>query len=188
MATATALERISGMRSIRAGLADALNLGSDRLLRRSDLPWPIADRALMRTSLQVRFGSKCDLTDPKRDFRSTPDNGLKSDITLGPFRANAGPSPVLQIRSVHLLSTHPGLAKLDVHDLVGIDLIRIAFQDCQVSFLARLKRAQSILHPDLSRGINSHGFDRVGERYRLRRAHHRSIDAAIASDRRLDKL
>src|SRR5260221_1180505 len=35
-------------------------------------------------------GSKGDLTAPKSNFRSTPESGLKSDITPGPFRANSG--------------------------------------------------------------------------------------------------
>ena len=36
------------------------------------------------------IGSKGDLTAPKSNFRSTPESGLKSDITPGPFRANKG--------------------------------------------------------------------------------------------------
>jgi len=36
----------------------------------------------------VSVGSKGDLTAPKSNFRSTPESGLKSDITPGPVRAN----------------------------------------------------------------------------------------------------
>jgi hypothetical protein len=38
----------------------------------------------------VRSGSKADLTAPKSDFRFTPENGLKSDITPCPKSATTG--------------------------------------------------------------------------------------------------
>jgi hypothetical protein len=37
--------------------------------------------------LDVRFGSKADLTAPKSDFRFTPESGLKSDIAPFPLCA-----------------------------------------------------------------------------------------------------
>ncbi len=44
----------------------------------------------------------------------------------------------------HLLAVHPGLGDLDLHDLVRIDLIRVAFEDREVGVLAGLDRAEAV--------------------------------------------
>jgi hypothetical protein len=46
-------------------------------------------RAIARW-VDVRSGSKCDLTAPKHDFRDTPRNGHRQTDAVGPFRAKTG--------------------------------------------------------------------------------------------------
>src|SRR5580693_5778411 len=51
---------------------------------------------------------------------------------------------------VLFLTADPGLAHLDLHQSIRIDLVGVLFEDCQVGEFARFKRAELVGHSDLT--------------------------------------
>jgi len=72
-----------------------------------------ARRRELPNATDVRFGSTTDLIDPKSDFRSSPESGLKSGIAQCPKRVSCGhadysiTSSALASSVVGMLSPNP---------------------------------------------------------------------------------
>jgi hypothetical protein len=62
----------------------------------------------------------------------------------------------LKFLPVLFLTADPGLAHLDAHQSIRIDLVGILFEDCQVGEFARFKRAELVGHSDLTSGVDGH--------------------------------
>src|SRR3984957_7572425 len=62
----------------------------------------------------------------------------------------------LKFLHVLFLTADPGLAHLDAHQSIRIDLVGILFEDCQVGEFARFKRAELVGHADLTGRVDGH--------------------------------
>src|ERR1019366_6913262 len=62
------------------------------------------------------------------------------------------------------LPRHPRLVDLDVGDRIRVYLVGIAFQDCEIRFLAVFERAEAFALSELAGGVDRHGAGRVVKR------------------------
>jgi hypothetical protein len=62
----------------------------------------------------------------------------------------------LKFLPVLFLTADPGLAHLDAHQSIRIDLVGILFEDCQVGEFARFKRAELVGHSDLTGRVDGY--------------------------------
>jgi hypothetical protein len=83
----------------------------------------------------VRFESEADPTAPKSDFRLTPGNRLKSDITAYPFRAISGSGYFYSITSSARPSSAGGISRPSAFAVVRL-MTRSNFVGCSTGISA----------------------------------------------------
>src|SRR6478609_9679324 len=90
--------------------------------------------------------------------------------------------------AMHLSAADPSLGNGDAHQRIWIYCIGVLFKDRQVSKFSRLQRAELVGHADLSRRVEGHRAQRLGQRNSLLGADDLAVNGALAGDGSLHQL